>query len=64
MEISGKLKDVQAGDVMVKGPVKRVSAPRATRSGRVLMVIVIDHGTYEEQWVVDPEREARWTRPE
>ncbi len=64
LEVSGKLSEVQAGDVVFKGPVKRVSAPSATRSGRRLMVIVIDHVTYEEQWAVDPDREANWHRPE
>jgi hypothetical protein len=64
LKVSGKLSEVKAGDVVFKGPVKRVSEPRRSRSGRMLMVIVIDHGTYEEQWAVDPDREANWQRPE
>ncbi len=64
LEVSGKLKDVRAGDVVFKGLVSRVAAPSRSRAGRMLMVIEIDHGTYKEQWVVDPEREANWKRPE
>jgi hypothetical protein len=64
VKVSGKLSEVKAGDVVFKGPVKRVSEPRPTRSGRMLMVIVIDHGTYEEKWTVDPDSEANWSRPE
>lgn len=62
-QITGKLRNVQAGDVVFKGPVARVTEPRLSRAGRMLMIIVIDHGTFKENWVVDPDREANWKRP-
>lgn len=65
-EITGTFKEVQVGDVMVRGTVTRVAEPVRTRGGRMLMVIEFDTriGGHADTWVVSPDSSGKWQRPE